>query len=171
MSIYSSKNNRFKKLLKRKVFLSNELKKALFIAIKEAKKHKIYVSSELLLYSLLTEQSSIAAKLISITISQFRNNKSLTSNLISNRIQQINNLAIEERFNFDSLNANTFSSELWNENKLTPWLSTEVKDILKASIKLSLQSKDKLNVVTTKHVLFELLNKELVRELITKVID
>ena len=170
MSISSKTSIRFKKLPKRKIFLSNELKKALLIAFTEAKKHKIYISSELLLYALLTQQSSIATKLISTTVSQFRNNKNLTPILIGNRIQQLNNLNLDERFNFDSLNPNKFSSELWNENTLTPWLSKEVKDILKDSIKLSLQSKDKVNVLTTKHILFELLNKELVRDLLTKAI-
>lgn len=169
MSIYSQKQFRFKKSLKRKVFLSNELKSALLIAFMEAKKHKVYVTSELLLYGLISQSNSIAAKLIETTISEFRNNKNLTSTVITNRIRQINNETIEEKFKFDLIKPNKFSDELWDENRTRPWLSPEVKQILKTSIQSSLQSNKKITVVSTKHILFELLKKEFICKLFTQV--
>lgn len=169
MSISSKKQFRFKKRLKRKVFLSNELKGALLIAFMEAKKHKIYLTSELLLYGLISRPDSMAAKLISITLSEFRNNKNLNSNIISKRIRYINNQKIEEKFKFDIYKPNKFSDEIWSENQTTPWLSPEVKQILKTSIQLSMQSKKKITVVNTKQVLFELLKKEFICKLLTQV--
>ena len=66
------------KVIKRKVFFSNELKKALLTAFLEAKKYRTYITTELLLYGLISQPKSISAKLLSQTFSQFRHNKNLT---------------------------------------------------------------------------------------------
>nr|YP_009550695.1 N-domain of Clp chaperone [Eustigmatophyceae sp. Chic 10/23 P-6w]QAA11624.1 N-domain of Clp chaperone [Eustigmatophyceae sp. Chic 10/23 P-6w] len=171
MSIPYNKQLRFKKSFKRKALLSNDLKKALLIAFNEAKRNKIYVTPELLLYGLISQQNSIAAKLLSTTISEFRNNKNLTSVLISQRIRELNSKNFEEKNILYTNKTNNFSSKLWDENASTPWLSPEVKEILKKSFQSTLQSKRKIVVVNTKLILFELLSKELIRELLVKVIN
>lgn len=171
MSAYSNKKYGFKNPLKKKVFFSNELKKSLLIAFVEAKNNKVYVTPELLLYGLISHSDSISAKLISTTISQFRNNKTLTSNLISNRVKEVNCQKFKNDFTFDNSNENKFASEIWNENAITPWLSPEVKEILKAAIKSSMQTKSIILIINTKFVLFELLNKESIRHLLTQAMN
>jgi hypothetical protein len=171
MSISYNKQLRFRKLLKRRALFSNDLKKSLLIAFLEAKQNKVYVTPELLLYGLISQPNSVAAKLISTTISEFRNNKNLTSVIISQRIRDLNSKKFAEKYVFDITKPNSFSSNLWDENASTPWLSPEVKEILKRSLHSTLQPERKIVVVTTKFILFELLSKELIRDLLIQVIN
>ena len=163
MSIYSNEQSRFKRYLKRKVFFSNELKKALLIAFLEAKTHKIYVTKELILYGILSQPNSISTRLISTIFSEFLNNKSLTPYIISKQLKEINN---QNFALFNIIKPNKFYSEFWDENATIPWLSPEVKDILRATTRSLLKSKKQINVLTTKEILFELLNRESIRELL-----
>jgi len=199
MSIYSNEQSRFKRYLKRKVFFSNELKKALLIAFLEAKTHKIYVTKELILYGILSQPNSISARLISTIFSEFLNNKSLTPYIISKQLKEINTRNFEEKFGinkpkiytindgiskrlkgitnlkginnqnfalFNIIKPHKFYSEFWDENATIPWLSPEVKDILRATTSSLLKSKKQINVLTTKEILFELLNREATRKLL-----
>jgi len=170
MSISYNKQLKFRKLLKRKALFSNDLKKGLLVAFKEAKKNKVYVTPELLLYGLISQPNSIASRLIATIISEFRNNKNLTSIVISQRIREINYKKFEEKYG-DINRSNNFSLEVWEENASTPWLSPEVKEILKKSLYSTLQSKKKIVVVSTKFILFELLSKEFIRNLLIQVIN
>lgn len=149
----NSKNlqSRFTKTLRRKVFFSNELKKALLIAYYEAQKNETCVDLNLLLYGLLTQNKSLACRLLITVLSQYRNNINLTSKSFINKINQDNKLK-------------ELSSETLKENKKTPWLMPEVKQILRASINTALQSDKKIVLVTTKNIFFNLLNNELIRD-------
>jgi len=139
------------------------------LLLRKQKKNKVYVTPELLFYGLISQPNSIAAKLISTTISEFRNNKSLTSTLISQRIYDLNIKKINEKFSPDN-KLNKFSQDLWDENASTPWLSPDVKEIFKKSFKMTLQSKKKVTIISSKLILFELLSKEFIRELLLQVI-
>jgi len=171
MSSYPNKKYKFKKSTKRKIFLSNELKKALLVAFLEAKQNKVYLTLELLLYGLVSQQNSLAGQLIETTISQYKNNKNLTCQVISNRIKEINNHNFQFKLKSNTNDLVVFSAEIWDENAITPWLSSEVKEILKLSIKSLVPSQTNITVLSTKNILFELLNKESIRNLLTQLIN
>lgn len=172
MSVYSNKQSRFKRYFKRKVFFSNELKKALLIAFIEAKHHKIYVTNELILYGILSQPNSISERLLSPIFSESID-KSLTRYNITYKLsyllKEMNNQNFAEKFGFNITKPNKFYSEFWNENATTPWLSPEVKEVLRAATRSLLKSKKQINILTTKEILFELLNKESIRELLEKI--
>nr|YP_009550552.1 N-domain of Clp chaperone [Eustigmatophyceae sp. Bat 8/9-7w]QAA11481.1 N-domain of Clp chaperone [Eustigmatophyceae sp. Bat 8/9-7w] len=167
----SNKNNsrnlqsRFYKILRRKVFFSNELKKALLVAYYEAKKNQTCVDLNLLLYGLLSQSESLACRLFLTALSKYQKNTSLNSKLIKNKIQKINKKNLKDK------GLKNLSIEVLNENKKTPWLMPEVKQTIITSIDLALQSKKKIVVVTTKNVFFDLLSNELIRDSIRKLID
>jgi hypothetical protein len=167
----SNKNNsrnlqsRFYKILRRKVFFSNELKKALLVAYYEAKKNQTCVDLNLLLYGLLSQPESLACRLFLTALSKYQKNTSLNSKLIKSKIQKINKQNLKDK------GVKNLSIEVLNENKKTPWLMPEVKQTIITSIDLALQSKKKIVVVTTKNVFFDLLSNELIRGSIRKLID
>lgn len=167
----SKKNNsrnfqpRFYKNLKRKVFFSNELKKALLLAYNEAQKNHTCVNSTLLLYGLLSQPKSLACRLFLTVTSQYQNNTNLNSKVIVNKIQRIN------QQNFKDKGLSELSVDVLNENKKTPWLMPEVRQTLINSINLALQSKKKIVIVTTKNVFFDLLTNELIRDSIRSIVE
>ena len=157
--------SRFYKILKRKVFFSNELKKSLLVAYYEAKKTQTCVNLSLLFYGLLSQPNSLACRLLLRVISQYKNNTNLDLKLINNKIQRINQQTLKENGLKD------LSTQVFNENKKTPWLMPEVKQTLITSINLALQSNKKIVVVTTKNVFFDLLTNELIRDSIRKLVE
>lgn len=166
---YLNKQFRFRKIFKRKVFLSNELKKALFIAFCEAKKQRIFVNVDLLLYGLLSQPTALSSRLFSLTVSQFRNNKKLTVKVISSRLKEINYQRLKEKKMNNMLT--NFSSEILKKNEQTPWLTPEVKEILRRATRAALQTQKKIVIVDTKLIFFELLSKEPVRDLLVQLIN
>lgn len=157
--------SRFSKILRRKVFLSNQLKKSLLVAYYEAKKNQTCVNLDLLLYGLLSQPKSLACRLLLTVLSQYQNDKSLSSRVLDNKLQRINKQNLKDQ-RFKEL-----SVEILNENKKTPWLMPEVRQTIITSIKLALQSKKKVVIVTTKNVFFDLLNNEIIRDSIRKLVD
>lgn len=156
---------RFYKTLRRKVFFSTELKKALLLAHYEAKKKQTCVDSNLLLYGLLVQPKSLACRLFLTVASQYQNNTNLNSKFIINKIQRIN------QQNLKDSGLNKLSIEVLNENKKTPWLMPEVRQTLINCINIALQSKKKIVVVTTKNVFFDLLNDESTRDSIRSIVE
>lgn len=153
------------KNLKRKVFLSNELKKALLLAHNEAKKNQTCVNLSLLLYALLVQPNSLACRLFLTVVSQYQNNTNLNSKFIINKLQKIS------QQNLINNKLKDLSIEILNENKKTPWLMPEVRQILLSSINKALESKKKVVVVTTKNVFFNLLTDELIRDSIRNIVE
>ena len=170
-NLYNSRTSqsRFYKILKRKVFFSNELKKALLIACYEAQDYQTYVNLDLLIYGLVSQPKSLSSRLLSLTISQYNNNNTLTSKVISDRIQKINQQTFREKIS--NRNSSVFSLELLKENRETPWLTSEAKEILRSAVNSALQSRKKIVIVNTKHLLFCLLNQEYIRDLIRNLIN
>lgn len=157
--------SRFYKILKRKVFFSNELKKSLLVSYYEAKKTQTCVNLNLLFYGLLSQPKSLACRLLLRVVSQYQNNTNLDLKVITNKIQRINQQTLKENGLKD------LSTQVFNENKKTPWLMPEVKQTLITSINLALQSNKKIVVVTTKNVFFDLLTNELIRDSIRKLVE
>lgn len=153
------------KNLKRKVFLSNELKKALLSAHNEAKKNQTCVNLSLLLYALLVQPNSLAYRLFLTVASQYQNNTNLNSKFIINKLQKI------RQQNLINNKLKELSIEILNENKKTPWLMPEVRQILLSSMNKALESKKKVVVVTTKNVFFNLLTNELIRDSIRNIVE
>lgn len=163
----STHQSRFKKLFKRKIFLSNELKKSLLISFTEAKNYGIYVNLDLFLYGLLSQSNALSSRLLLMTLSQFQNNTKVTTNVICNRLYERINLNIQKK----TYNVTEFSLNLSEENHQTPWLTTEVRDLLKQAVINSIKTKDKITVVTTKDIFLELLNKEYIRDSLRQIIN
>ena len=162
------KPGKLRKNFKRKVFFSNELKKALFKSFIEAKNNKTYITPELLLYGLLSQPNSIGAKIILTTLVEFRNNKSLTSNLLAERIRQLNQQNLET----NSLVKNSeFSTKLWSENEVTPWFTPQIKTLIKKAISSSLDNQNTIVILTTKHLVFELLSQESIRDSLRQLVN
>lgn len=157
--------SRVYKILKRKVFFSNELKKALLLAHYEAKKNQICVNLSVLLYALLVQSNSLACRLFLTIASQYKNNTNLNSKSIIHKLQRIK----QQNLRNDGLKE--LSIEILNENEKTPWLMPEVRQILLSSINKALQTKKKVVVVTTKNVFFDLLSDELIRDSIRNIIE
>ena len=170
-NLYNSRTSqsRYYKILKRKVFFSNELKKTLLLACYEAQAYQTYVTLDLLIYGLVSQPKSLSSRLILSTMSQFHNNNTLTSKVISDRIRKINQQSFRE--NLSNRNSSLFSLELLKENRQTPWLTSEVKEILRSAVNSALQSRKKIVIVNTKHLLFCLLNQEYIRDLIRNLIN
>nr|YP_009550973.1 N-domain of Clp chaperone [Eustigmatophyceae sp. Ndem 8/9T-3m6.8]QAA11904.1 N-domain of Clp chaperone [Eustigmatophyceae sp. Ndem 8/9T-3m6.8] len=164
----SARRSRFYKKLKRKVFYSNELKKALLISYYEAKTYKTFVDLDLFLYGIISQPESLASRILSLTASRFRNN-SLTSKVISSRFQKKNQKYFRQKLLDDKYNK--FSAELLNENKQTPWLTPEIKEVLRSATNVALQTRKKIVIVNTKHLLFCLLNKESVCSFLRNLIN
>lgn len=162
---YNSRNlqSRFSKILRRKVFLSNQLKKSLLVAYYEAKKNQTCVNLDLLLYGLLSQPKSLACRLFLTVLSQYKNDKNLSLRVLDNKLINKQNLKDQ--------GLKELSVEILNENKKTPWLMPEVRQTIINSIKLALQSKKKVVIITTKNVFFDLLNNEIIRDSIRKLVD
>lgn len=161
--------SRFSKILKRKIFFSNELKKGLLASYYEAQNYQTYVNLDLFLYGLISDPRSLSSRLILLTYSQFLNNKSLTSKTITTRIQKINQQNYREKKNSNI--SSEFSTGLFTENQNTPWLSPEVKEILTAAVKSALETKKQIVVVKSSHILFPLLAKEPIREFLRNLLN
>jgi len=157
--------SRVNKNLKRKVFFSNELKKALLLAHYEAKKTQTCVNLNLLLYSLLVQPNSLACRLFLTVASQYQNNTNLNLKSIINKLQRNN----QQNLRNNALKE--LSIEVLNENKKTPWLMPEVRQILLSSINKAFKSKKKIVVITTKNVFFDLLSYELMRDSIRNIVE
>lgn len=165
---FSSPNQlRFKKLFKRKVFLSNELKKSLLISFTEAKNCGVYVNLDLFLYGLLSQSNALSSRLLLMTLAQFQNNTKVTTNFICDRLYQRISLNIKRKAD----NAEDYCLNLSEENQQTPWLTTEVKDLLKQGTINAIKTKDKITIVTTKDIFLELLNKEYIRDFLRQTLN
>lgn len=163
----NSKNfqQRFYKNLKRKVFFSNELKKALLLAHYEAQKNQTCVNLNLLLYGLLAQPNSLACRLFVTAASRYQNNTNLNLKFTINRIQKISQQNLKDN------ELKELSTEVLKENKKTPWLMPEVRYALISSINKALQSKKKIVVLTTKNVFFDLLTNESIRDSIRSIVE
>lgn len=162
-----SLQSRFHKILRRKVFLSNEVKKALLIAYYEAQANQTCVNLDLLLYGLLSQKKSLACRLFIFVISQYRNNINLSSKFFIEKLQKFNEENAKEK------RLKELSLDFLNENKKRPWLMPEVKQTIRASINsaLQLQSKEKVVILTTKNIFFDLLNNESIRNSLRHLVN
>ena len=147
---------------------SNELKKALFKAFIEAKNNKTYITPELLLYGLVAQPNSIGSRIILTTLVQFRNNKSLTSSLLAEKIRQLNQQNVNKNTSVDN---NEFSTKLWSENEITPWFTPQIKTIIKKTVNSALDNQNTIVVLTTKHLVFELLSQESIRDFLRQLVN
>jgi hypothetical protein len=155
----------FYKTFKRKVFFSNELKKSIFLSFLVAKKRKTYVDLNGLIYGMLSQPNSLSSRLFLDIIFLSRKTNALTLSQFTTKI-----LELSQQKTVETLPTSTGRSiqTIIKEQEL-PYFTPEVKEILKNSVRSSLKSKNKISIITTKDVFFELIGRESIRDLLYQV--